>query len=206
VAWLAAAGAAAEALEELHSAHENREKDGFGYRRAQISLGVMLGLTLACIVAVSLWRGQALADVARATGGLIHGEAMTWALGLLTATTFVCAVLGRASFRQGHAQRAAQRRHAQARLALASAEAALRPAEAAEEKEVAELVRLEQQRAHSVESVRAWAAERKARIRHRAGAVELDHRRRHARDGATLPSFKRRAGGFRMQPGDGRGG
>jgi hypothetical protein len=200
-----AAAAASGALEELREAHDNRRDDELGLVLASIKLAVALILPVLLIVAVAVWRGQALADVARATAGLIHGGAMSVALGLLTAVAFVTAVLGGATFERGHAVRAARRSYATAQSGRRAAEQQYGQATAAEEQAVMKLARLHQERDRRIDSIRAWAEERKAGIRHRAAATELRHRHRHAGNGTPLASFNRRAGGFRIRS-DERGG
>jgi len=104
---------AAKKIEDLQESHAERDAEPFAYRKDQAALGAALGVAGFVLVGTTIWRGQIFGSEAQATGGPIHSDIATVALGALATLAFVVAVLAGMSYRRMTPLRAICRQRSQ---------------------------------------------------------------------------------------------
>jgi hypothetical protein len=176
---------AAKKVEDLQEAHGQREEDPFAYRKEQIALGFGLSIPLAVIVGTTMWRAQAFASDARATGGLVHSGAANIAFALLALMAFVVAVLAGISYRRMEPLLEIRNERAEIQAQRELWQHMLDQAERLQRQAELTLAYLDEREEHVIRAICHWAGERKARLRQRAATVAMRKRRKQAKNGRT---------------------
>lgn len=177
---------AAKKVEELEEAHARRSEEPFIYRKEQVALGFSLGVPVAVIVGTTVWRAQAFASDARATGGLVHSGAANIAFALLALMAFVVAVLAGMGYRRMQPLREIRAERAGIQAERAGWQGVVDRAERTQRQAEVTLAYLEEREEHVVQAIRHWAQERKARLHQRAATVAMREHRKQAKKGTPV--------------------
>jgi hypothetical protein len=183
-AIVGAADYAAKKIEDLRQAYHRRTEDPFGYRQDQVLLVAAIALPIAFIGGTTIWRGETFAAEAEMSAGAFDAGAANLALALIALLTFGLGVLAGLAYRRIKPLRAIRRQRRRIKAEQQTWQAACDKAERLQRQ--AEVTRdyLNQRESKTLEAIRRWAEERKARVAHNAAKQRLKVLRREGRRGA----------------------